>query len=271
MAALRCDRRADAGRLLPESNGSQCAGRRSGGRICTVLGSRRPASPGILHLLTRHLLFGLVVCVVMIPTFASRTVVYGGPFETGYLSIRDFLWRSPVFFSVLFSSDHGLLSWTPLLGFAILGLLFFALRLPQGRNPIFQCPGGLLSFHFLLSGLGGDLLLREPFFRFSLTALFILGLGVFSGARCAQFFRSRKAAFAAASAVLSVFVLWNAGLMFQWGLHLIPVRGPVSFSEIVHNQFFVVPRRIATDLEVYLFRRKTLMKQIENRDLRQLE
>jgi hypothetical protein len=59
--------------------------------------------------------------------------------------------------------------------------------------------------------------------------------------------------------------------MFQWGSHLIPARGPVSFSEIVHNQFFVVPRQLTADLQRYFFKRKALMKQIEDRDLRQLK
>jgi len=31
-----------------------------------------------------------MVIVAMIPTFVSRWIVYGGPFETGYVSIRDF-------------------------------------------------------------------------------------------------------------------------------------------------------------------------------------
>jgi hypothetical protein len=39
----------------------------------------------------------------------------------------------------------------------------------------------------------------------------------------------------------------------------------------VHNQFFVVPRRLSADLQSYLFRRKAMMKQIEERDIQQLE
>jgi hypothetical protein len=107
-------------------------------------------------------------------------------------------------------------------------------------------------------------------FFVSLTTLFILGLSVFLD-RVAQLFRSPKAALAAASAALAIFVLWNAGLMFQWGLHLVPARGPVSFSEMIHNQLFVVPRWLTTDLHAYLYRRKALMQQIENRDLQQLK
>src|SRR5882724_3908021 len=89
--------------------------------------------------------------------------------------------------------------------------------------------------------------------------------------RAAQLFRSQRAALSAAIALLAAATLWNAGLMFQWGSHLIPARGPVSFSEIVHNQFFVVPRQRSAALQRYLFKRKALMKQIENRDLQQLE
>jgi hypothetical protein len=239
------------------------------GQYVYILGSGRSSSPSFLELLTRHLLFGLTVCVVMIPTFVSRWIVYGGPFETGYLSIRDFLWRSPVFFSVLFSSNHGLLSWTPLLGLAILGLLFFAFRVPQVGIPFFTA---LVAFYLFISvypDWAGISSYGNRFFV-SLTALFILGLSVFLD-RAAQMFLSPKAALAAASAALAIFVLWNAGLMLQWGLHLIPARGPVSFSEMIHNQLSVVPRQLTTDLRAYLFRRKALMKQIENRDLQQLK
>jgi len=234
-----------------------------------IFGSVRSASPSLLELLTRHLLFGLTVCVVMIPTFVSRAIVYGGPFKTGYVPIRNFLWRSPVFLSVLFSSDHGLLSWTPLLALAILGLFLFAFRLPKVGIPF--CTA-LVAFYLFISfypDWAGISSYGNRFFV-SLTALFILGLSVFLE-RFAQFFRSPKSAIAGASTALAIFVFWNAGLMFQWGMHLIPVRGPVSFSELVHNQFFVVPRQFTSELHAYLFRRNSLMEQIENRDLLQLE
>jgi hypothetical protein len=234
-----------------------------------ILRSGRSSSPGLLQLLTCQLLFGAVVCIVMIPTFLTRAIVYGGPFETGYYSIREFLWGSPVFFSVLFSSNHGLLSWTPLLGFAILGLFFFAFRLPKIGVPFITA---LVAFYLFISiypDWAGISSYGNRFFV-SLTALFILGLGVFLE-RLAQLFRSRRVALAVASAALTIFVLWNAGLAFQWGMHLIPARGPVSFPEMIHNQFFVVPRQLTSNLHVYLFRRKSLMRQIENRDLQQLK
>ena len=179
------------------------------------------------------------------------------------------LWRSPAFLAVLFSSNHGLLAWTPILIFAVAGLVLFRWREPRAGAPLLAA---FLAFYLFIAcypDWAGISSFGNRFFV-SLTALFILGLAVFLD-RAAQLFRSQRAAFAAASALLALFVLWNVGLMFQWGSHLVPARGPVSFSEVIHNQFFVVPRQLAADLRTYLFNRKALMQQIEDRDLRQLE
>jgi hypothetical protein len=59
--------------------------------------------------------------------------------------------------------------------------------------------------------------------------------------------------------------------MFQWGTHLIPARGPISFSQMIQNQFLVVPRQITMQFEKYLFGRKAMMQQIEQRDLEQMK
>ncbi len=83
--------------------------------------------------------------------------------------------------------------------------------------------------------------------------------------------RSQRAALAAAIILLAITSFWNAGLIFQWGSHLIPARGPISFSQVVHNQFAVVPRQLSTEVRAYLFRRKGLMQEIEERDIQQLE
>ena len=65
-------------------------------------------------------------------------------------------------------------------------------------------------------------------------------------------------------------MIWNLGLIFQWGAHLIPARGAVSWREVTHNQFHAVPREIVSELESYLFRRKDTLHEIERRDLEQL-
>jgi hypothetical protein len=203
----------------------------------------------------------------MLPTFLSRWIVYGGPFKTGYLSIRDFLWKSPVFLDVLFSSNHGLLSWTPIAAFAILGLLLFAIRLPKIGVPFFSA---LVAFYLFISyypDWAGISSYGNRFF-ISVTPLFILGLAYFLE-RIAGSFERPRAALAVSAGVLACFVLWNLGLIFQWGAHLVPARGPISFREAAHNQFFVVPAQIGSQLRSYLLRRSDMMRQIEQRDLEQ--
>jgi hypothetical protein len=226
-------------------------------------------SPSIPELLLRHSLFAVVLLVCLLPTFITRYIIYGSPFESGYIALRDWYWSSPRFLAVLFSSNHGLLSWTPILLFAIAGLFLFWRRQPRAGTPFLAA---LLAFYLFIScypDWAGISSYGNRFFV-SLTPLFILGLGVFFD-RAAQLFRSQRAALAAAITLLAMFSLWNAGLIFQWGSHLIPARGPISFSEAAHNQFFVVPRQLSAVLRFYFLRRKALMQQIENRDIQQQE
>jgi hypothetical protein len=228
----------------------------------------RAPSPAFLQLLGRHLLFGLVVLITMIPTFVTRTVVYGGPFESGYTSLRTFDWTSPALFSVLFSSDHGLLSWTPLLGFAILGLFLLAFHLPKLGLPFLAA---LLAFYLFISfypDWAGISSYGNRFFV-SLTPFFILGLAYLLERVATQFSRPRTAV-AVCAAVLACFVLWNLGMIYQWGTHMIPARGPISFREAARNQVFVVPSRLASNLNAYVFRRGALMQQIEQKDMEDL-
>jgi hypothetical protein len=100
----------------------------------------------------------------------------------------------------------------------------------------------------------------------SLTVFFVLGLAVVLGEIAARI-QNLKVARAGLAVVLSVFVVWNLGLIFQWGAHLIPTRGPISWSEVVRNQFSAVPRQCVSQLQSYLFRRKDALDQIEQRDL----
>jgi hypothetical protein len=89
--------------------------------------------------------------------------------------------------------------------------------------------------------------------------------------KVASFVSSRKAVTIGASMILACFAFWNIGLMFQWGSHLIPARGAVSWAEVTNNQFRVVPAQIVGQLRNYLFRRKRMMQDIEQRDAQQLK
>jgi hypothetical protein len=223
----------------------------------------------IPQLLKRHLLFVAVTLLCLLPTFFTRYVVYGSPFESGYGSVQNWAWRSPYFLAVLFSSEHGLFSWTPLLLFATLGLVLFKWREPRVGTPLLAAALAFYVFIACYPDWAGIASFGNRFFV-SLTPLFILGLSVLLE-RSATLFGSQRAAVASISVVLAAFILWNAAFMFQWGAHLIPARGPISWNEMIQNQFRVVPRQIATYLENYLFHRHDLMRQIEDRDIDQMK
>jgi len=71
--------------------------------------------------------------------------------------------------------------------------------------------------------------------------------------------------------VLACFALWNLGLIYQWGSVSGAGAGAISFREAAHNQFFVVPAQISSQLRSYLVRRSDMMRHIEQRDLEGLK
>jgi len=239
------------------------------GQYSHIWHSHGNASPAFSQLLARHVAFGAVVCVAMLPTFLSRWIVYGGPFETGYLSLKIFLWRSPVFFQLLFSANHGLFSWTPLLAFAFFGLVLSLFQVPRVGFPLLVASLAFYLFFSLYPDWAGIASFGNRFF-ISLTAVFIFGLA-FALERFASLFRRPLTAALVSSCLLSCFAVWNLGLIYQWGTHMIPPRGKISFSQAAYNQFHVVPAQLTGHLRAYFFRRNELMRQIEQRDVEQLK
>jgi hypothetical protein len=222
----------------------------------------------VTQLFVKHGLFIVIVAVCMLPTFVTRYVVYGSPFESGYVALRDWAWRSPYFLAVLFSANHGLFAWTPVIVLAVAGLCILWWREPCVGTPFLAA---VLAFYIFIAcypDWAGISSYGNRFFV-SLTAPFIVGLSVLLD-RIATMFHSSRAALATVSLLLASLILWNMAFMFQWGTHLVPARGPISWSEMVRNQVFVVPREISAKMQDYLFHRANMMKQIEERDGEQL-
>jgi Dolichyl-phosphate-mannose-protein mannosyltransferase len=226
-------------------------------------------SSEVPQLLGNRVLFSITVGICFLPTLISKKIIYGSFFESGYIPLGLWNWKSPNFFQVLFSANHGLFSWTPLLLLAALGIITFWRKSPRVGGAALCA---VLAFYYFFASYpdwAGISSFGNRFFV-SLTVFFVIGLAFFLQ-RVAEFFRSRKLSVALASLFLACFVFWNLGLMFQWGSHLIPSRGPVSWGEVAHNQFVVVPAQLAGQLRAYLFRRKELMHSIEQRDVQQLK
>jgi hypothetical protein len=223
--------------------------------------------PTVTQLISRQVLFAVVVVLCFLPTLVTRAIIYGSPFESGYIPLGSWAWKSPYFLDVLFSSNHGLFVWTPLLLLAVAGLFVFRWRHPDAGTPFLLATLAFYTFIACYPDWAGISSYGNRFF-ISLTALFVIGLAVLLD-RAAALFRSVRPAIVASCVVLACFVLWNLAFMFQWGTHLVPARGNISWSAMIHNQFLVVPREISAKAHNYLFHRSNLMEQIEQRDIEQ--
>ena len=225
-----------------------------------------PGTERVARLFLKNLLFAGLTLVGFLPTLITKKFIYGGYLKFGYT--ERWFWNSPAILKVCFSAEHGLFTWTPILALSFVGL-FLLLR--HDRNLSLY---SIAVFSAFLYAIGcyedwhGIASFGNRFF-ISLTCLFILGLaGFFSW--FAQTWRERSAAIVASGAT-AILVLWNIGLIYQWGCHLIPVRGPISWREAAYNQVAVVPERITRTLVSYLRHRKSLMDQIERDDVNQLK
>jgi hypothetical protein len=220
-------------------------------------------------LLLAETLFAVSLVFAMLPIFVTRFIVYGGAFRLGSYSAEAWIWRAPHWWQVLFSSDHGALSWTPILALALVGL-FIAPR--SARTIAAYLAVGAAAFYYVIAcyPYWDGLASFGNRFLISLTAVFVFGLALLFE-RFGRYFYDSARAFVAASGLVILLALWNAGFIFQWGEHLLPVRGEISFREMIHNQFFVVPRELGTHMRAYLFKRKEEMRKIEDRDIQQMQ
>jgi hypothetical protein len=221
------------------------------------------------ELLVREAAFVGAMLLALVPTLISRRIIYGGLFRFGAYTILPWNWSAPHWREVLLSSDHGALSWTPILALALAGLL-----MPSRKDRVLvgYLGAGAAAFYYVIAcyPYWDGVASFGNRFLISLTSIFVFGLALFFE-RCSRYFRDGGRAFVAAAGLVAVLSAWNAGFMFQWGEHLVPVRGEISFREMIHNQVFVVPREFAGHLHAYLFRRKDEMRSIEERDIEQMK
>jgi hypothetical protein len=218
----------------------------------------------LLKQFEEYALFALVTILALTPTLLTKWLIYGKVLESGYPAFDSWSWTSPKIFAVLFSSDHGLLSWTPVLLLALIGLVLLA-----RTQPAFA--GGLLStfvvyLYFVASFTNWDGLssFGNRFF-ISFTPAFVIGLTALLEKLARRLGNPSKAMRVAGLSVAAL-IIWNAGLMVQWGTQMIPARGPISWSMMIKNQIVGVPKHFAGDLGVYFANRSLMMEQIEQRD-----
>jgi len=208
--------------------------------------------------LINGVLFLAGAVAVVVPALAIRRQADGGWLTDGHSPVMH--WTRPALAATAVSPEHGAFLWTPILLAAALGL-FVAIR----RQPLI---GGALAaagaaFTYLVAACAGD---ADPAFGgallLPLTPLFVCGLASLVDACAGR--RGRIAWTAAASAAL-FFVLWNLGLMLQWGTGLIPDRAPLDLRQAAANQLTTVPRAAKDFVIRYASDRKALVSDLRRR------
>jgi len=219
------------------------------------------------RLFVANLMYCVAIVVAFLPTLITRQIIYGRALEFGYGGTEVWKWYTPQLGRVLFSSDHGLLAWTPILIPAAVGLVLF---LKRERKFATYLITAVLAFYYLiaidpcwdgLSSFGNRKFI-------SLMPLFVIGLAVTLSEFAGSLKKSTGAMVITAS-LIAVFVIWNLAFIFQWGTHLVPARGPISWKQMAYNQAVVVPKRAVTEVKAYLENRRGMMKQIEVEDIEQ--
>jgi len=209
------------------------------------------AAFGLTDRLRRLAAFGAAAFVVFLPQLAVYHVLYGRPWPAPQVQ-NKMIKYSPHFFEVLFSIEHGLFFWSPIL------LLFFAGGLWMVKKK--RSAGLVLLAAFVaqvyISGAVDSWTQAGAFGsrRFvGATAIFAVWGAFVFGALVPRLRRAGVAALAA------VFILWNVSLMIQFGLGLMD-RQRLVWSDIVHNHLHEVPPRLLSVVGRFLWARDDLGK-----------
>jgi len=229
--------------------------------------ARRGPEMGVAgRLFIGNVIFAALLVTAFLPTLVTKEIIYGSYAKSGYEHL--WIWTSPWLFKVCFSADHGLFSWTPIVMAAVVGLFF--LRRYDRDLAVYS----ILVFAVVLYTIGcykdwdGLSSFGNRFFV-SLTSVFVIGLAAFLDSLERAW--NEKGALIVSASATAVLILWNLGLIFQWGTHLIPARGPISWRDAAYNQIAVVPVEASQSLKNYLTHRSQMMNRIEQEDVRQLQ
>jgi hypothetical protein len=143
--------------------------------------------------------------------------------EEGYLNLFESRWLD-----VLFSSRHGLLSWTPFVWIALVGTIAYAKRRPLWAVPALAAFAALTWTNGAAHDWAGGWAFGGRRFTSALAAFA-------PGTALAVLFAWRRPLVPIAALVAAV-VGWNALLMEQYQRHLLPRDEAVRFDAMVRQQ-----------------------------------
>jgi hypothetical protein len=189
--------------------------------------------------LRNYALYALAIVIALAPTFVIRAILLGSPLAAGAYGNQGWNWTAPALLQILFSPSQGLFTMTPIVIPAAIGIFLFPRRdavLGRGLIAAFVALCALIAVYPFWN-LGPSFGNR---YFISLTPAFIPALAHLLS-ECARMWRDNDAFARRAWAVAALLIVWNIGLLFQWGTGLMPDVGKVYWDEVLYNQFRIVP------------------------------
>lgn len=184
--------------------------------------------------LVRSILFVLGMGIVLIPQVLAWHLLYASilpPVRSG-----GYNWASPRLFTELITTRHGLLTWTPIVGLGLVGLLILAWRAPRRGIPLLAAFLGLSYINGIVLDTWDCAFGARRFI--GATPLFVLGLGIVLS-------RLRQRWHLVAALLFACFaVAWNLLFLVQYTTGCIPPDDHLTFQQLVLNKWEVIVRLI---------------------------
>jgi len=195
-------------------------------------------------------LFVLLTVLIFTPQLIIYYILNGRLGPTPFI-VKKFTYFPYHFLEVLFSSFHGLFSWTPVIFLAVLGLLLISRKKAELSLPF------LTAFFALVYILGcyetwwgGASFGARRFI--STTPIFAFGLAGFI-----DYLEKKRFPRKAIYLISAFLIIWNFFFIIQYVTGMIPKDKPVSFRKVAYNQIFKVPPRLFDIAYRFLFNRSS--------------
>jgi hypothetical protein len=208
----------------------------------------------IIILFRKNFLFLILLIVIAIPQLVVWNYHNGSPFsgaESAGYEIAA-LFKPIHFFNVLFAT-HGLISWTPIIGFSLLGLLFFYKK--DKELCLYLLLGLILQLYIVSTWkdwIGGQTFGQ----RRLLDCIIIYSLGL-----AALIDKIKKKVQTWIIVLIGViFIIWNFGFLMQYGSGIIPSEGYVSYLEMIKNNFTKIPKKMIYIIKDFLINRRYFLR-----------
>lgn len=190
------------------------------------------------------ILMGTTAAIVFIPQLVAYRAITGR-FGPSKVVAGKFTWTAPNALNVLFSPEHGLVPWTPVVVVALLGLVLL-----WRRDRLLA--GALAVAFFVQVYIAGSFLTWQSAGSFgqrrfiNSTAIFVLGL-----VAVLSWVLARGVPRWALGALALLFVAWNGGLLIQYALWTSDQRQGLEWATVLQGQL-EMPAKAARLLWTYI-------------------